>query len=287
MSQENILSPGPAIGDSLPPPYSEYDQIHDRVSTEQAPQYEVPHFNNSTSGSTRLQAATNKFPPTMNGYFPLKLSPQFHLGPTASEKLYTMSIDVQHRKSKQTMILHDGPTDKHPPLASVESDPYLRSRPVLVTFASQGELQENSNVEPLEGVKTYKRMSPTFSIPVGASGKDAPCEQFQWRSSHGKEIKELAGHTSGWKLVRLSETVGETGGSRSHRAMGCSSDGKEIVAVIAHNASWSLSKGFRFAFVGSGLTGVMGEKWEIMTVITGVYLWLVEFQIATRAIPIA
>ncbi|KAB8207889.1 hypothetical protein BDV34DRAFT_191322 [Aspergillus parasiticus] len=130
-------------------------------------------------------------------------------------------------------------------------------------------------------------MSPTFSIAVDGSGKDASYEQFEWRSSHGKEIKELAGHTSGWKLVRLSETVSEAGGSRSHLAMGCSSDGKEIVAVIAHNASWSLSKGFKFAFVGSGLTGVLGERWEIMTLMTAVHLWLIELQIVTKAIPIA
>ncbi|GMF71951.1 unnamed protein product [Aspergillus oryzae] len=185
------------------------------------------------------------------------------------------------------MVLRDGPTDKDPPLASLQSDPYLRAKPVSVTFASQGELQESSIVEPLEDVKLGRRMSPTFSITVGGSGKDASYEQFEWRSSHGKEIKELAGHTSGWKLVRLSEAVGEAGGSRSHRAMGCSSDGKEIVAGIAHNASWSLSKGFRIAFVGSGLTGVLGERWEIMTLMTAVHLWLIEFQIATKAIPIA
>ncbi|OGM47403.1 hypothetical protein ABOM_002634 [Aspergillus bombycis] len=285
MSTYNIPSSGPAVYDSAPPPYSEHE--HNTGSTEQAPQYEAPHFNNSTSDSTRLQAATTKFPPAMNGYMPMKFTPELHLGPSASEKLYFMSIDIQHRKSIQTMILRDGPTDKDPPLASLQSDPYLREKPVSVTFASQGELQENSIVEPLEGVKPYKRMSPTFSIAVGGNGKDASCEQFQWRSSHGKEIKELAGHTSGWKLVRLSETVGETGGSRSQRAMGCSSDGKEIVAVIAHNASLSLSKGFKFAFVGSGLTGVLGEKWEIMTLITAVYLWLIEFQIATHVIPVA
>ncbi|KAB8269512.1 hypothetical protein BDV30DRAFT_242315 [Aspergillus minisclerotigenes] len=205
----------------------------------------------------------------MNGYIPMKLTLEFHLGPSASEKLYFMSIDVQHRKSIQTMVLRDGPTNKDPPLASLQSDPYLRAKPVSVTFASQGERQESSIVEPLEDVKPGRRMSPTFSI--------APRQR----------IKELAGHTSGWKLVRLSETVGEAGGSRSHRAMGCSSDGKEIVAVIAHNASWSLSKGFRFAFVGSGLTGVLGERWDIMTLMIAVHLWLIEFQIATKAIPIA
>ncbi|KAJ1710264.1 hypothetical protein NYO67_7560 [Aspergillus flavus] len=261
MSKTTIPSSEPAIWGSAPPPYSEHH--YGNTSAEQVPEYEVPHFNKSTSNSRRLQAETSRFPPTMNGYIPMKLRVEFHLGPSASEKLYFMSIDGQHRKSIQTMVLRDGPTDKDPPLASLQSDPYLRAKPVSVTFASQGELQESSIVEPLEDVKLGRRMSPTFSIT------------------------ELAGHTSGWKLVRLSEAVGEAGGSRSHRAMGCSSDGKEIVAVITHNASWSLSKGFRIAFVGSGLTGVLGERWEIMTLMTAVHLWLIEFQIATKAIPIA
>ncbi|KAE8317323.1 hypothetical protein BDV41DRAFT_573018 [Aspergillus transmontanensis] len=235
MSKTTIPSSEPATWDSAPPPYSEHN--YGNTSTEQVLQYEVPYFNNSTSDSTRLQAATSKFPADDEWLHSHETHPRVSLG--------------------------------------------------TISFGEVGELQENSIVEPLEDVKPGRRMSPTFSIAVDGSGKDASYEQFEWRSSHGKEIKERAGHTSGWKLVRLSETVSEAGGSRSHRAMGCSSDGKEIVAVIAHNASWSLSKGFKFAFVGSGLTGVLGERWEIMTLMTAVHLWLIELQIVTKAIPIA
>jgi hypothetical protein len=48
-------------------------------------------------------------------------------------------------------------------------------------------------VERVEDVTPYKGMAPTFSFAVGGNSKDTNREEFQWRSSHGKEIKELAG----------------------------------------------------------------------------------------------
>ncbi|KAF5858537.1 hypothetical protein ETB97_004280 [Aspergillus alliaceus] len=218
----------------------------------------------------------------MNGYFQWKHLKEFHLGPTASEKLYCVTIKVEHKK--QTMTLHNGLTDKDAPLASLESDAWLRMRPVTITLSPQA---ADANVEPFEGVVPYKRMAPSFSIPACGDNSSVACERFEWRSSHGKEIKEIGGHSSGWKLVRLSQTAGEASDSQSHRAMGRSSDGKEIVAVIAHNASLSLSKGFRFAFLGSGLTGILGEKWEIMTVISAMHLWLLDFQTIMHIVPAA
>ncbi|KAE8353776.1 hypothetical protein BDV28DRAFT_132413 [Aspergillus coremiiformis] len=284
MSNDQSSSSMPAPWEPSPPPYSEHET---RVPTEHVPQYEAPHWNTSTGDSTRLQAATKKFPPALNGYFQWRnLTREFHLGPAGSEKLFSMSLQVEHRKSKQTMILRNGPTEQDPPLALMESDAYLRAKPVTITILPQTGSHESPIVEPFEGFVPYKRISPTFSIAVGGTGKDAHCEKFQWRSSHGKEIKELGGYSSGWKLVRLSHTVGETSASRSERTVGCSSDGREIVAVVAHNASWSLTKGFRFAFLGSGLTGILGEDWETMAVITAVHIWLVDFQVMTNMVPI-
>ncbi|KAF7596194.1 hypothetical protein BBP40_002724 [Aspergillus hancockii] len=169
-----------------------------------------------------------------------------YLGPSAEKKLFAMSIDVKFSKVRQTLILHSS--------------------------------QESPIVE-VNGITPYKTMAPTFSCPVGRNGKETHREIFQWRSSAGKEIKDLAGYSRGWKLVRLSQTVDEAGGSRSQRGMGCSSDRREIVAVIAHNTSWSLTKGFQFTFLGSGLSALVGEEWEIMAIITGVQLWAVDFQV--------
>ncbi|KAJ5529274.1 hypothetical protein N7527_002667 [Penicillium freii] len=115
-----------------------------------------------------------------------------------------------------------------------------------------------------------------FEISVGPKGTTR--ERFEWRKSHGNEIRELVGFSYGWKLVRLTGPVNNVAGSRKERARGYTSDGLEIVALIAHNASWSMTKGFRFAFMGAGLTGTMGENWEVVVVTSALQLWFINVQ---------
>lgn len=118
-------------------------------------------------------------------------------------------------------------------------------------------------------------VSPTYRFETSVGPKGTR-ERFEWRKSHGKEIKELAtGISYGWKLVRLAEVVASAR-SRKERDHGSTSDGLEIVALVAHNGSWSMTKGFRFAFMGSGLDGTMGESWEIVVVTTAIQMWLID-----------
>ena len=74
------------------------------------------------------------------------------------------------------------------------------------------------------------------------------------------------------------------GRSRKERDRGYTSDGLEVVAVIAHNASWSMTKGFRFAFKGSGLTGTFGELWEILVVLSALEMWYLDAQKSAAAL---
>ncbi|KAK1597119.1 uncharacterized protein LY79DRAFT_508261 [Colletotrichum navitas] len=46
------------------------------------------------------------------------------------------------------------------------------------------------------------------------------------------------------------------------KSFGYSSDGKEVVAVLARSTSWSMTKTYKFAFLGTGLTGTLSEDWE-------------------------
>ncbi|KAK2034150.1 hypothetical protein LX32DRAFT_648641 [Colletotrichum zoysiae] len=122
----------------------------------------------------------------------------------------------------------------------------------------------------------FLHSGPSDKGPVIAAGqvrafcievRKGVVEEFRWRSSHGDEIKELAGHSYGWKLVRMeTQQAGQ-------KSFGYSSDGKEVVAVLAHSTSWSMTKGYNFRFLGSGLTGTLGEDWEAAAVISGFSLW--------------
>ncbi|OQD63898.1 hypothetical protein PENPOL_c008G00510 [Penicillium polonicum] len=257
--------------DSLPP-YTE----HDPQSAAQAPQYEIPSYTACESTST---SATAKFPPAMNGYFQWKLTTTFHLGPTADEKLYAVSTPATVFNNKPTIVLHDGPTNKHPVMATAQGDKWGRSRPVAITLPPRpGSQHQDSIVEQVIPGGSLKHFSPSHMFEISVGPKGTTRERFEWRKSHGNEIKELVGFSYGWKLVRLTGPVNNVAGSRKERARGYTSDGLEIVALIAHNASWSMTKGFRFAFMGAGLTGTMGENWEVVVVTSALQLWFIDVQ---------
>lgn len=262
----------PSDLDASPPPYTE----HDPRITGQVPEVpEVPGYDTSTESST---VATIKFPPSLNGYFQWKLTTTFHLGPTAEEKLYAVSTHATVFNNKPSVVLHDGPTNQHSVMATARGDRWGRNRPIAITLPPRpGCAHEGDIVESLVP-GSLKNISPTYTFETSVGPKGTTRERFEWRKSHGNEIKELAGHSYGWKLVRLAGPVNSLGGSRKERDHGYTSDGLEVVALIAHNASWSMTKGFRFAFIGSGLTGTMGQNWEILVVTSALQMWYIDVQ---------
>ncbi|KAJ5824751.1 hypothetical protein N7447_007091 [Penicillium robsamsonii] len=257
--------------DALPPPYTERDP----QTAAEAPKYETPSYTESSSTS-----ATTKFPPFLNGYFQWKLTSTFHLGPTAEEKLFAASTPATILNNKPSFVLHDGPTNKHPVMATARGDKWGRSRPIAITLPPRpGSQHKHDIVEQVVPGGSLKHISPSYAFEICVGPKGTTPEKFEWRKSQGNEIKELAGLSYGWKLVRLTPPVNRSvGGSRKERDHGHTSDGLEVVAIIAHNASWSMTKGFRFAFLGSGLTGTMGENWEIVVVTSAVQMWLIDIQ---------
>ncbi|KAJ6008559.1 hypothetical protein N7499_001390 [Penicillium canescens] len=204
----------------------------------------------------------------MNGYFQWKLTTTFHLGPTADEKLYAVSTHTIVLGNKPSVVLHDGLTDKHPVLATAHGDRIPTRRCPCGRDGSRV-IEENVAHLYIQGLR-------------GLQG-DSEGGAFEWRQSHGNEIKELAGHSFGWKLVRLTGPMDTAGRSRKERDRGYTSDGLEFVAVIAHNASWSMTKGFRFAFTGSGLTGTLWEVWEILVVLSVLEMWYLDAQRSAAA----
>ncbi|KAJ5502777.1 hypothetical protein N7463_005651 [Penicillium fimorum] len=262
--------------DALPPPYTERDP----QTAAEAPQYETPSYTESSSTS-----ATTKFPPSLNGYFQWKLTSTFHLGPTAEEKLFAASTPATVLNNKPSVVLYDGPTDKHPVMATARGDKWGRSRPIAITLPPRpGSQHEQDIVVQVVPGGSLKHISPSYAFETCVGPKGTTPEKFEWRKSQGNEIKELAGLSYGWKLVRLTPPANNSvGGSRKERDRGYTSDGLEVVAIIAHNASWSMTKGFRFTFLGSGLTGTMGENWEIVVVISAVQMWFIDVQGSSAA----
>lgn len=258
-----------------PPPFSESGEY---PASEQLPPYETPRYNDSTNGSTRLTAATRKFPPKMKGYFSWKSARMFYLGPSANEKLFAVSMHCGGFSGKPPLILYDGPTDKHQILASSKTEKHIMSRHLQINIPPRAENPAGTSIP-------FNSSERTFSVNVRGPGKEPLIQEFEWRKSVGGEIRELAGNSYGWKLVRTVGPSVAASGSRKERNLGYTSDGKEILAIVAYSVSASMSKAIKFAFMGEGLTGVNGEEWEIATVISAMWLWFLDTQVLVAVSP--
>ncbi|KAK2056388.1 hypothetical protein LY76DRAFT_595226 [Colletotrichum caudatum] len=238
-----------------PPAYLDHDQ--------KTPAYQSPTFNHMTTDSETLVAATTRFPPKFNCYGQWKWKQLYSLGPSSDEKLFTVSFNTKLFSKKQLLFLHSGPSDKGPVIATVRRKTLGSHYRATITLQGEDGKEQEISLERPEHVSWTQGQVRAFRIEA----REGVAEEFQWRSSHGDEIKELAGHSYGWKLVR-TETR-----QAGQKSFGYSSDGKEVVAVLAHSTSWSMTKGYNFGFLGTGLTGTLGEDWETATVISGFSLW--------------
>ncbi|GKT49809.1 uncharacterized protein ColSpa_09990 [Colletotrichum spaethianum] len=235
------------------------------------PASETPMFNHMTTNTRTLVAATARFPPTFNCYAQWKWKQVYSLGPSSDEKMFTISFDNKLFSKKQSLFLHSGPSNKAPIIATASRKALgWHDRATVTLHRENGDEQEISFERP-EDASWTKSEVRAFRIEL----RKGVVEEFQWRTSHGDEIKELAGHSYGWKLVRMANP------QRGQQSFGYTSDGQEVVAVLAHNMSWSVTKGYNFGFLGTGLTGTLGEEWETAAVISGFWLWHLS---VTRAI---
>ncbi|KAJ6095248.1 hypothetical protein N7486_005994 [Penicillium sp. IBT 16267x] len=250
--------------DASPPPYTESAQ----PPHEDVPPYEAPSYGETADGSKTIQSAT-KFPPVLKGYFQWKLTRTFHLGPSAEEKLFAATTRANLLSSKPLIELHDGPTNEHPIMATVRADKWGRTRPATISLpARPGSPHVGSIEEQLVpgSSKGYVSMSSTWAFEIAAADKGSARERFEWRSSHGKEIKDLAtGLSNGWKLVWVSGPGSGAGGAEES----------------------GMTKGFRFAFMGTGLTGTLGEVWELVALSSALMLWYFDVQKTAAASAVA
>ncbi|KAH7353209.1 hypothetical protein B0T11DRAFT_286431 [Plectosphaerella cucumerina] len=257
-----------------PPPYSTGHDNND----EPAPDYERPLYANTGS-------AMAKMPPSFNLYTSWKSMSKFHIGPSRDEKLFAGSTSWGWFAQKPPVTIYDGPTTDDPMLAQVGPVKANKTQECIITLPARA----NSPLGHLEikagyVFETWRHWHYTFTMRVPARGLDehgkalpSQEETFQWRTSAGEEVRmqnDGSKLSSGWKLVWITgPEVGE-GGKRGDRENGFASDGREVVAVAAHNVKgWSMTKPLKFSFIGTGLTGTLGEQWELMAVASVLELW--------------
>jgi hypothetical protein len=221
-----------------------------------------------------------QFPPAFNLYrdaFP-GLPRSYFLGEHQASPLYAVTAGWTAAAGGASLVLHNGPSDYHAPLATVAYD--LTGRHMRVSLPP---LPGRSRSEPVS-VQTPTFMSARIAFTVevpwpGPGGAAAAAtttttyrkESFEWRRSNSLAISGLGGRSQGWKLVRLSNEL-PPGGLAVSGSGPPSGDGHEVVAVCT-DAVMSMTKLFKFSFLGTGLSGALGERWAVMAVITALVIW--------------
>ncbi|OHE95029.1 hypothetical protein CORC01_09686 [Colletotrichum orchidophilum] len=239
--------------DEAPPPYEE------KPRTNPAP---PPRVSPGPGPSSGPQVA-RQFPPAFNVYSQ-SFSRTMLLGEHQHQPFYGLSIH-SGLSSSPPIVLHSGPSDNFPPLASVEYHSFS-SRMSITLPPAPTRTPGGAPIIELESKTDFPSSSYIFAIGVGPNCERL--EQFEWRTSSGEAIAALGGRSRGWKLVRLAQSVPQNAGPGAFRG----GDGNEIVAVWT-DAGMSMTKEAKFAFVGSGLTGELGERWAIMAVISGLAIF--------------
>ena len=220
-----------------------------------------------------------QFPPFINLYGD-NWARMFSLGEHQQTPLYAVRMRPSWEMSNPVIMLHNGPNpDTAPLLSAVDhvplSDHMLITLPPPLTYTGTG-----STAVRLDIVMGWSHHY-AFTMEVGTSTANVHMETFEWRHSYGNAVAALGGAREGWKLVRMS-TQPLPGAPRPNPAPGfISSDGREVVAMYS-DARMSISKHLKFAFVGTGLSGALGERWAVMAVTSALGIWEKEEAVQNR-----
>lgn len=247
-----------------------------------------------------------QFPPSINLYrdaFPGALQRRYFLGEHQATPLYAVAawLSSPHHNSpllssahlSSSLVLHNGPSEDYATLATASYDnvwggrrnmhvllPPLphqeQSDPIMVQTGTSmilgggvGGLSFSFSVEvPWPGTPNNHNDNNNNPDENGITWRKEP---YEWRRSNSYAVGGLGGSSQGWKLVRMSNEL-PPGGLAVAGSGPPSGDGHEVVAVCT-NAVMSMTKLWKFSFLGTGLSGALGERWAVMAVMTGLVIW--------------
>ncbi|KAH9999745.1 hypothetical protein F4779DRAFT_604991 [Xylariaceae sp. FL0662B] len=258
--------------DDGPPPPSYTETLQTPTPNTQTPPAYVQMPTNSMISPYR------SFPSLITAYYQWKITREFHLGEDNNRRLYCVSTHAgltDWGPGKPGIILHNGPTGKHPMLAAAGEEPNWNSFALnsVITLPSLSRAPGQTSTEVMRASTTQNTVRFQFSVEVG-HGTYLRREDFEWRKSKGDDDKGLVEPpwTCGFKLMRLSHP--EKDGS------------EEVLAVFAWNHGLSLTP-FRIQFRKGGLADVLGERFALMVIITALRLWGLKHQGRTSSSTVA
>ncbi|KFX89845.1 hypothetical protein V490_06781 [Pseudogymnoascus sp. VKM F-3557] len=275
-----------------PPAYDESELPPASQQSQAPPSYEKQASNNHATTSSPY----GQFPPVMNAYCEWNVLKSFNLcGATKEDRLYVVDIHTGYSAkgplgSKAGIILHNGLSTKDPILAAAGDESMFAAHIFAFNVNSIIMLPPLEDDRARHRAMTTEMMRPSamskdgiafiFSVEVGEKLRR---ERFEWRKFKKGDGGDEAS-PGGFKLLRLpsspKNTDSNTGGSSKSKGNGDSlltgNDG-EVVAVLTLTRSWAkLKHPFSLELTGSALSGALGERWTLMTVITAIRMSMLD-----------
>ncbi|KAI0599018.1 hypothetical protein F4775DRAFT_552559 [Biscogniauxia sp. FL1348] len=257
---------GPAVqNEDDPPPYGQCpdeSEHHHQDNNQQQP-----------SGLSQLASPCPSCPPhpfpTSWGLYHQPLTRVLLLGSHEDKPIYAVSHHTGWY-GQPDMILHNGPSEALPMLAATQRSSTFGDRQycIIILPPLPGSALDSSQ-EILRLNYDWPMITFRFTVEIGATPERWHREGFEWRHSYRMVASVLDGVGDGWKLVRLSTA---DRGKTQERRPEAASDGGEIVAVWGY-ARKSLTKAMKFSFLGSGASGVLGDRWALTTVMTALRMY--------------
>jgi len=303
-------SGGPASASYAPPPQPPQQQYHHHYYQHQQQQYQHqqqyqqqqqhPLVPQDTRGAVRPSVTPGPRP--IPGYsapaadvavvvrrqFPAAFNlynngwgGRLTLGEHAAAPIYAVRLHGE-RSPEPSGVLYTGPRldDHRLASATLGPGPTDFSIPLPPRPGCGGGREGGSSTEYVRGLPPEWPSVYRMAIEVGVterggqqSAAAAPLrrEHFEWRPAAAGSVAGTGGISLDWQLVRL-EPGPPPGAATPPDGRFLTRDGREVVATWADKRI-SLSKCANFAFVGSALTGVFGERWDVMAVITALAIW--------------
>lgn len=199
-----------------------------------------------------LRPSGSMFPPVLNAKIIHSLTKRnVKLCSEDGNALYAVSFHSR----RPHLILHNGSSTSGAEIATCsEGKAWKMDSDSTVVLSPLGGFSAPAH-ERLYGKLGVTNSFYNFAVDVGGTGGRVWREEFQWQSSKGAET--TAGGRGfmdeGHKLVRVQNN--------------------EVVAVWVAEGGMSMSKVGRLEFLGSGLTGELGDRWRMMVVVSAMKMW--------------
>lgn len=260
-----------------------------------------PDYEGQASNSISVAATSSSLyrpiPPVLKAYSSWNHLKSFNLCGAGGDALYVVELHTGYSGkpplgARPGMLLHNG-TSKECQVVAASGDVSqlagrvyaLETESVILLPPAGAHAHQNSPlVTERMHARTYNdNVAFSFGIEVGP-GEKLRREEFVWAKI--KKGADPNAKDGGFRLVwplsarsasQLAASSAVGGGSRSSQAV--ESEG-EVVAFLewASSSFSSLRRMFTLRYLGSGLSGSLGERWKLMVVMTALRLWQLKIQ---------